>query len=129
MEPVHDLYKNSLDNILDSNINDTIASIINTKPCLLRQSTLGTEQVMLLDVFLLLGLFSEVTNDGDKNSSLSIKRSISPTLPPSIMLKKPSNPLFKPSGNYGKLRKRKSRAAFTFWGLRDLGYIIDQSRS
>ncbi len=35
-EPVHDLYQDSLDDVLDSNIDDTVASKINTNRCLLR---------------------------------------------------------------------------------------------
>lgn len=34
-ELVHDSYKNSLDNVIDSNIDDIVASIINTNSCLL----------------------------------------------------------------------------------------------
>ncbi len=36
-EPIHDPYKDGLDNILDSNINDIMAKTIHTKPGLLRQ--------------------------------------------------------------------------------------------
>ena len=45
------------------------------------------------------------------------------------MPKEPSNPIPRPSGNYDKLRKEKPRTALIFWGLRDLGYITDQSGS
>ena len=36
MELVYNPYKNSLDNILDSNIHNIVASIINMNPCILR---------------------------------------------------------------------------------------------
>lgn len=35
-EPSYDLYKNSLDNILDNNINDIMAKIVYTKSKLLK---------------------------------------------------------------------------------------------
>ena len=38
-EPIHDLYKNNLDNVLDTNINDTMVSIIDTNLCPLKQMT------------------------------------------------------------------------------------------
>ena len=128
-EPVHDSYKDSLDDILDSDINNIVASTIDTNSCLLRRTTSATQSGTSLDVPLPLGLFSEVASGGDKNSSPSAKRSSSPTLPPNTVSREPSNPLLRPSGNYGKLRKRKPRAAITSWGLEDLGYITDQSGS
>ncbi len=45
------------------------------------------------------------------------------------MSREPSNPLLRPSGNYGKLRKGKPKTAITSRSLRDLGYITDQSGS
>ena len=48
---------------------------------------------------------------------------------PSIVPREPSNLLFKPFGNYGKLRKGKPRATLMFCGLGDSDYITDQSRS
>ncbi len=128
-EPVHDPYKDSLDDVLDSDIDDIVASTIDTNPCLLRQTTSATQPRMPLDVPLPSGLFSEAASGGNKNSSLSAKKSSSLTLPPSTVFREPSNPLLRPSGNYGKLRKRKPRAAITSWGLEDLGYITDQSGS
>ena len=80
---------------------------------------------MSFDVPLLLGLFSKVASNRDKNFSTSAKRSLLLTLPPSIVLREPSNPLVRLSGNDGKLRKRKPKAALKFQGLRDLGYIKD----
>lgn len=38
MEPVHDLYKDSLDNVLDSNIDNIVASINDTTLLFLMQS-------------------------------------------------------------------------------------------
>ena len=84
-EPVHDLYKNRLDDGLDSNINDIVASTIDTNPCPLRQTTSATQVRTFFDVSLPLGLFCEAASDGDKNSSFSKKRSLLPTLLPSIM--------------------------------------------
>ena len=128
-EPVHDPYKDSLDDVLDSDIDDTVASTIDTNPCLLRRITSATQPGTPFDVPLPWGLFSEAASGGDKNSSPSAKRSLSPTLPPSIVPREPSNPLLRPSGNYGKLRKGKPRAALTSRGLGDSGYITDQSGS
>ena len=38
-KPIHNLYKGSLDNDLDSNINNIMAKFIHIKPRLLRQGT------------------------------------------------------------------------------------------
>lgn len=84
---------------------------------------------MLFAVLLLLQLLSVVTSGGNKNSSPSTNKNISPTLPLNIVLKKPSNLLFRLSNNYRKLKKRKSRVAFTSLGLGDFGYIKDQFKS
>ncbi len=128
-EPVHDPYKDSLDNVLDSNIDDTVASTIDIISCSLRRTTSATQPGTSFDVLLPSGLFSEAASGGDKNSSPSAKRSSSLTFPPSTVSREPSNPLLRPSGNYGKLRKRKLKAIFTSRGLGDSGYITDQSGS
>ena len=47
-EPVHDLFKNSCDDVLDSNINDIVASTINMNPCLLRQTISALNQERFL---------------------------------------------------------------------------------
>ncbi len=116
-ETIHDPCMDSLDYVLDSNINDTVASIIDTNPCPLRRTTSVTQPGTPLDVPLPLGLFSEAASDGDKNSNPSAKRSSLPTLPPNTVSREPSNLLLRPSGNYDKLRKGKTRTAFTSWGL------------
>ncbi len=41
-EPVHDLYKDNLDDVLDSDIDDTGVSTINKNSCMLRRTTPGT---------------------------------------------------------------------------------------
>lgn len=41
-ELIHDLYKDNLNNMLDSNINNIVANTINTNPYLLIQITLST---------------------------------------------------------------------------------------
>ena len=79
-EPVYDLYKDKLDNVLDSNIDDTVASTIDTNSCPLRRTTSATQQGTPFDILLLSGLFSEIVSGGDKNSSSSAKRSSSPKL-------------------------------------------------
>ena len=129
MEPGNDAYKDSLDDVLDSDFNNTVTSTSDTNPCPLRQSMSATQSKTPFDVLLPSWLFSETANEGDKNSSLSTKRSSSPILLPSIMPREPSNLLLRLSGNYGKPRKGKLRAALTSWGLEDLGYITDQSGS
>ena len=126
-EPIHNPYKDNLDNVLDSNIDDIVASTTNINPCPLRRITLATQLRMLFDVPLPLGLFSEAASDGNKNSNFCAKRSLSSTLPPSIMSREPSNSLLRPSNNYSKLKKRKPRAELMSWGLGDSGYITDQS--
>ncbi len=128
-EPVHDPYKDSLDNDLDSIINDKVASTIDTNPCPLRQTISATQPGTPHDVPMPSGLFCEAASGGNKNSSPSPKRSSSPTLPPSTVSREPSNPLLSPSGNYDKLRKGKPRAALMSRGLGDSGYITDQSGS
>ena len=122
-EPIHALWKNSLDDVLDSNINNIVASTIDLNPCLLRQTTSATQLKTPFDVLLPSGLFNEVVRGGDKNSSPSAKKSSSPTFPPNIVPKEPSNLLFRLTGNYNKWRKRKPRVA------RDSCYITDQSGS
>ena len=126
-KPVHNPYKDSLDEVLDSNINDIVASIIDMNLCPLRRITSVTSPKMLFDVPFLSRLFSKASSGGDKNSSLSAKRSLSPTLSPSIVPREPSNPLLKPTSNYGKLWKGKPRAALTSRSLGELDYITDQS--
>ena len=123
------MYKDSLDDALDSNIDDIVANTIDTNPCPLKQRMSTTQPGTPFDVLLPSRLFNKVASGGDKNSSPSAKRSLSSTLPPSIVPKESSNPLLRPSGHYDKLRKRKPRAALTSLGLEDLGYIIDQSGS
>ena len=126
---VHDPYKNSLNNVLDSNIDDIVASTIDINLCPLRQKMLATQPGTFFDVPLPSGLFSGAASGGDKNSSLSAKRNLSPTLPPNIVPRELSNPLFRPFGKYCKLKKGKPKAALMSWGLRDMGYITDQSGS
>ena len=104
-KPVHDSYKNRLDDVLDSYINDTVASTINTNLYPLTRIMSITQPRTLFDVPLSLWLFSEAANSKNKNSSPSAKRSFSPMLPASIMPKELSNPLLWPSSIYGKLRK------------------------
>lgn len=84
-----------------------------------------TQLGTLFDVLLLSELFNEVASGGDKNSSPSPKKSLSPSLPLSIVLKELSNPLLRPSGNEGKLKKVKPRAAYTSQALGDSDYITD----
>ena len=84
---------------------------------------------MSFDDLLLLGLFNKAISGKDKNSNLFAKKALSPMLPPSIMPRELSNPLLGPSGNYGKLKNRKSRAALTSWSLEDSSYITDQAES
>lgn len=102
-----------------------MAIIIDTNSYLLRQTTSSIQPEMPFDIPLLLGLFNEVTSGRDKNSSPFTKRSTLPTLLLNIIWRKPSNLLFRPSGNYDRLKKEKFRAALTFWSLGDLNYIMD----
>ena len=129
MELVHDFYKNSLDDVLNSNINNTVASTIDMNPCPLMQITSATQPEIPFDVPLLSRLFNEAASGGDKNSSPSAKRNSSPTLPSIIVSRELSNLLLRPSDNYGKLRKEKPRAVLTSRGLKDSSYITDQSGS
>lgn len=101
MELVYDPYKDSLNNILDSNIDDIVISIIDINPCLLKRTISGTQIEMPLNIALLLKLFSEAISGRNKNSSSFVKRNILLTLLSSIMLKEPSNLLFRLFGNYG----------------------------
>ena len=112
-EPVHDPDKDSLDNVLNSNIDDTVASTIDTNPYLLRQTTSAIQPGKPLDVPPPSKLFSKAASGGDKNSSPSAKSDTSPILPPSIVSRESSNFLLRPSGNNGKRKKRKPRAALT----------------
>lgn len=80
---------------------------------------------MLLDILLSLGPFNKAINKKDKNCNLPAKRNISLILLLSIMLKILSNLLFGLSRNYGKLKKKKSKARLMSWNIEDLGYIMD----
>ena len=84
---------------------------------------------MLYNIPLLLGLFSETTSGRNKNSTSFVKRNLLLTFLLSIMFRKSSNPLLRPSSNYDKLRKRKSRAILISRSLKDLSYITDKSKS
>lgn len=105
MEPIYDSYKDNLNNVLDSNIDDMVASIINTNSCPLRQITLATQSKMFFDILFLLRLFSKIASNKDKNSSLSTKKSSLLTLLLSIVLKKLSNLLLRLFDKYDKLKK------------------------
>lgn len=83
---------------------------------------------MFLDIELLLEFFSEALSDGDKNASLFAKRSTLLMLSSNIVLKKLSNPSFRPFGNYSRLKKENPRAVFTSCSLENLGYIKDKYR-
>ncbi len=52
-EPIHNPYKDSLDDILDSDIDDIVAKTIRTKPGPLRQNVSLTQPCMLQDVDIL----------------------------------------------------------------------------
>ena len=124
-KPVYDLYKDSLDIALDSNINDLMANTINTNYYSSRQITLATQLRTHLNILLSSKLFSELLSGGDKNSSFCAKRSILLILLKNIVSRELLKSLFWPFGNKSKLRKRKLRAVFISWGLRELGNIID----
>lgn len=66
---------------------------------------------MFFEILLLLEFFNKAISGGNRNSSLSIKRGISPILPSKILLKKLLRLLFRPSNNYKKPKKRKPKAA------------------
>lgn len=100
---MYNFYNNILDNILDSNI-DNIVDITNPYPA--KQTMSTTQLKTLFNVLLLLRLFSEAASIGSKNCSFSAKRNILPKLLPNIMLKKPSNPLFRSSDKNSRLRKK-----------------------
>lgn len=110
-ELVYNSYQDNLDSILHSNIDDIMASTINTNSCTLKQITSDTQSRMFFDILLPLSLFYKTISNGDKNSILSAEKNILSMLQPSIMLKKPFNPLFRISNVYGKLKKKKPRAA------------------
>lgn len=84
---------------------------------------------MFFYVLLLSGLFNGIINSKNKNFDLFAKKNISSIVPLSIMLRELSNSLFRLSSNYSKLEIKKSKVTFTFWGLRDLDYIKEQSKS
>lgn len=128
-KPIYDLYKDSLDDVLNNNINDTMARIIDMNPCPLKQTTLATQPRTPFDVPLPLRLFSEETSGENKNSNSSAKKSSSPMFLPNIVPREPSNSLLRPSGNYDKQRKGKPRVVLASWDLGDLGYITNQSSS
>ena len=70
MELVNDLYKDSLDIVLNSDINDTMVSIINTNPYSLRQTTSATQQKTAFGVSMPSKFFNKVGNGRDKTLAL-----------------------------------------------------------
>lgn len=96
-------YKITLDNILDSNINDIVARTISTNPDLLRQIILATQQSTFLDIFLLSKLFNYITSNEDKISRFSIKSDTLLTLLQNTVFKNLSNFVLKLSNNYNKI--------------------------
>ncbi len=87
-ESIHNLYKDSLDNILDSDINDIVAKTIYTKPGPLKQDTSITQLCTPQEVDILqsLGDFGQVSNRKDKHSSSLTRVKSSPKLSPNIVL-------------------------------------------
>lgn len=69
---------------------------------------------MPFNILLLLKFFSKAISGVDKNFSLFAKKIILATLSLSVMSKKLLNLLFMLSDSYGKLKKKKTRAALTF---------------
>lgn len=86
-KPVQDLYKDSLDNVLDSNIENIVANTINTKPEPLRQGAPITKLCMPqhVDILQLSEDFSQASNKRNKHSSSSTSVKLSPGLPSSIV--------------------------------------------
>lgn len=84
---VYDPYKNSLDNILDSNINNIVAKIVYIKPWPLRQSASITQPYILqnINILQLSGNFDQVSSRKDKHSSFFVKVKSCSWLPPSIV--------------------------------------------
>lgn len=111
-------------------MNGNIKNIVNvTNFCLLKQFMWVNQQKMFCNILLLLGFFSEVINNGSKNSNLFVKRSILPKLPLSIILKKLLNTLFKPFNKNSRLKKEKPIIIIIFWDLVNSDYIMNQSAS
>ncbi len=86
-EPIHDPYKDNLDNILDSNIDNIMAKTIHTKPGPLRQDALITQPYTPQDIDVLQssGDFGQASSRRDKHSSFFARVKSSPGLPPSIV--------------------------------------------
>ena len=88
IESIHDPYKDSLDNVLDSNIDNIMAKIVHTKSGPLRQNTSIIQLCKLqnVDVLQLSEDFGQVFSKRDKYSSFFTRAKSSPKLPPSIVL-------------------------------------------
>ncbi len=86
-EPIHDPYKDSLDNILDSDIDDIVAKTIHIKPGSLRQDVLITQPCIPQDVNVLQssGDFGQAFSRRDKHFSSLARVKSSPGLPPNIV--------------------------------------------
>ena len=121
-ESVHDPYKDSLDDVLDSNINDSVTSTINTNPCLLKQIMSATQPEMPINVPLLLRLFSEITSGRDKSFNFFAERSLSSILLSNNISKEQLNLLLRPSSNYGKLKKKKTQVDTYILRSKRLGF-------
>ncbi len=86
-ELIHDPYKDSLDDILDSNIDDIVAKTIHTKPGPLKQDASITQPCTPQDVDVLQssGDFGQASSRRDKLASSLARVKSSPGLPPSIV--------------------------------------------
>ncbi len=86
-KPVDNPYKDSLDNILDSDINDIVAKTVYTKPGPLRQGASITQPCRPQDVDVLQssGDFGQASSRRDKHSSSLARVKSSLELPPSIV--------------------------------------------
>ncbi len=87
IEPIHNSYKDSLDDILDSDIDDIMAKTIHTKLGPLRQDSSITQPYTLQDIDVLQssGDFSQASSRRDKLFSSLARVKSSPGLLPSIV--------------------------------------------
>lgn len=70
---IYDFYKNNLNDILNSNIDNSVINIININAYLLRKIILITQLEIFINILLLLELFNKTANSKNKNFKLFIK--------------------------------------------------------
>lgn len=111
IKTIWDPYKNSLNNLLDSNINNIVDS---TNFYLIKQTISTTQSKMLCNISLLSEFSSKVVSSNSKNSSFFAKKIHYPSCRQIFCQKSYSNLLFKLFNKDSGLKKEKVMVIIIF---------------